>query len=127
MLAFLIAGALLLVIAAFVVRNALAFVVAIAGATAAWTLTHDLPATCVAAAALLFLASLLLGLSATSSSPLICRMTLGAEAATASLAAATLAFMLFQEGQNMQAIIVTVVSAGVVGAGMALGNRALQR
>jgi len=127
MLVFLIAGALLLVIAAFVIRNALAFVVAIAGATAAWTVTHDLRATCMAAIASLFLASVLLGLGAASSSPFVRTMTIGAEAATASLAAATLAFMLFQEGQSMQAIVVTVVSAGILGAGMALGNRALQR
>lgn len=126
MLAFLfIAGALIFFVA-ILLRNALAFALAGFAAAAVWMTTHDLPATCAAAMATLFLASVFLQVCAASQSSVVRGMTLGAEAIAAATASATFAFMLFQEGQSALAITITMSSAALLGAGVAVGNRARQ-
>lgn len=122
----LIAGMLLLLVT-FALRNAVALTLVVAGACAVWTVTHDLPATCVAATAGLFLSAFALELGAVSSSRVIRVATIGAEVAVAMIAAATLAFMLFHDGQSAEALSITTLAAVILGGGIALGGRARQR
>lgn len=121
----LLAGAVL-VMMMFVLRNALTVSVAGAGAGATWMATHDLPATCAAMFASLFLASLLLELGAASRSGIVRGVMLGAETLVAAAVAATFALMLFQEWQSAQATSLTMLCAALLGAGAALSNRAKQ-
>jgi len=113
-----------LVMMMFMLRNALAVVLASASANATWTATHDLPATCAAGLAALFLTSLLLELAANSRGPIIRNLSLTAESIVGGAAAATLAFMLFQGSQSAQALCLTMLCAALLGASSAFGNRA---
>lgn len=126
MLIVLIAAALLFAVVC-VLRNALTLVVACAGASAVWFATHDPPATCAAGVASLLLASMVLEAFAVSASPLLRGATITLEALTASVVAATMGFMLFHEGQSALALSITIVSAALLGAGLALSNRVSAR
>lgn len=127
MLAFLIIAGALIFFVGMMLRNALALALAGIAAAAVWMTTRDLPATCAAALASLFLASVFLQMCATSQSSVVRLMTMGAEAIAAAAASATFAFMQFQEGQSPLALTITILSAALLGAGAALGNRAKHR
>lgn len=118
-----IAGAMLLLVAT-AVRSALAVVLACGCGLAVWAATHDLPATCAAVLTGLFVTSVILQVGGASPSRLVRTITLSAEAITAAAASATLAFMLFHHDQDPLAMAVTLASAALIGAAMALGTRA---
>ena len=118
-----IAGAMLLLVAT-AVRNALAVVLSCGCGLAVWTATRDLPATCAVVLIGLFVTSAILQAGGASPSRLVRTITLSAEAVTAAAASATLAFMLFHDGQGPLAMAVTSTSAALIGAAVALGGRA---
>lgn len=120
---FIIAAVILLLVAA-AVRNALAVVLACGFGLAVWTATHDLPATCAVALTGLFVTSVILQVGGASPSRLVRTITLSAEAITAAAASAMLAFMLFHGDQGPLAMAVTLTSAALIGAAVALGSRA---
>lgn len=126
MLVVLIVGALL-VLGAFVLRNALALGMAGAAAWAVWSATRDVAASCAAAMAALCLATFVLELGAACGSRLVRGFMISAELTASVSAAALLAFMLFHQGQSPLAFALTLASASLIACGLVLRRRQLQR
>ncbi len=108
------------ILCAALLRRALPIVLAAASASIAWTLTHDTPATWLAALIALCVAAAGLDLSSSSSSNILRRIGIAAEAVCAGGVLAFAAGAILRQQVSGAPYVISVAFAGLIGIGIVL-------